>query len=248
MLSVERIKSFLMDSLNLPDPIDYPEHRSHFERWLKRWQRLFTFKAEVEVQVTNEGGSEDSYAKWETIQIPREQLKRFVPKVQAALRRIWYEKDLRQRDWYFYRLRDEYHRMIVGAENPHLIDLTDGNAVNQLLELARVSQPRRDDSSQRARFFDTWAAGTDLLEDVPRICPFEAAVYWLQVNQKLMVYCEGPMCPAPYFFRTEKGQKFCSPECANPARRQSKLRWWNESPNSPKNLPKPKPTRKLSRE
>ena len=119
--------------------------------------------------------------------------------------------------------------MIVRTENPDLIDFADIDAVERLLELGRIYQVRGDDPSQRARFFETWAAGTDLLEDVPRISPFEAAVYWLQINQKLMVYCEGPVCPAPYFFRAEKGQKYCSPECADPARREAKLKWWNEN-------------------
>lgn len=232
IMSVRDIKNFLMDCLNLPDPISRPAHRPHFERWLKRWQRLFTLRSESE-----NGG-------WESKPIAREQLERFAPKVWSALRRIWYEKDPRQRDWYFYRLRDEYHHMIVRAENPNLIDLTDRNAVNRLLDLERQSHARGGDATQRRRFFETWAVGTHLLEEVPTICPFEAAVYWLQVHQRLMVYCEGPVCPAPYFFRIEKGQKFCSPDCAGPARREAKLRWWNQSPNSPKNRAKKKAVRR----
>lgn len=124
--------------------------------------------------------------------------------------------------------------MTARAENPQLLDITDRNAVNRLLQLERESHARRDDAGQRERFFETWV-GTDLFEDVPRVCPFEAALYWLQNNQRLMLCCGGPTCAAPYFLRTEKGQKFCSPECADPARREAKLRWWNESPNSPKN-------------
>jgi len=49
-------------------------------------------------------------------------------------------------------------------------------------------------------YFFERIAGADLYEGVPRVCPFEAAVYWLQENQRLMVYCEGPDCAAPYFF------------------------------------------------
>lgn len=217
VLSVSDVRNLLMDCLNLPNPIDYPEHRPQFERWLKKWQRLFTFRGETE----------DGERR--TMQVPRDQLERFAPKVRTALRRIWHEKDARQRDWYFYRIRDEYHRMVVRAENPHLIDIADPSAANRLFALDRESQARRDDPAQRSRFFEDCAAGTELLEDVPRICPFEAAVYWLQVNQKLMVYCAGPMCAAPYFFRSEKGQRYCSPECADPARKEAKLKWWNEN-------------------
>jgi hypothetical protein len=45
------------------------------------------------------------------------------------------------------------------------------------------------------------------LQEVPRISPFEAAVYWLQINQKLMAYCEGPVCPASYFFQNRERAK-----------------------------------------
>jgi hypothetical protein len=227
VLSVDEVKIFLMECANLPDPIGYPANRPRFDRWLRKWQRFFTFQSE----------SEDG--KWRTMEIPKEQLELFVPKVQIALWRIWVEQDARQRDWYFYRLRDEYHRMVVRAENPYLLNITDRDAVNHLLQLIRTSRDRGDNPPQRARFFET-AMGTDLFGDVPRICPFEAALYWLQINQRLMLRCGGSDCAAPYFFRTEKGQKFCSPECADPARREAKLRWWNQSPNSPKNQPRTK--------
>ncbi len=157
-----------------------------------------------------------------------EQLERFAPYVRTALRRVWHEKDTRQRDWYLCRLRDEHHRMIVRAENLDLLSLTDIDAINRLRQLDRTSRARKDDPSQRMYFFERMA-GADLYEGVPRVCPFEAAVYWLQNNQRLMVYCEGPECAAPYFLRAEKGQTYCSTECANIARRAAKLKWWNEN-------------------
>ncbi len=225
-----------MECVNLPDTLatiipvrntpyaNWSDDSPQLDRWLRKWQRLFTFR------------SEGDDGKGHTMEIPREQLERFVPKVRTALRRIWTEQDVRQRDWYFYRLRDAYSHMIVRAENPYLLDVTDVQGVEKLEQTSRA---RGDNPEQKARFFETWT-GADLLEDVPRICPFEAALYWLQANQRLMLRCGGAMCAAPYFFRTEKGQKFCSPECADPARREAKLRWWNESPNSPKNQAKRK--------
>ena len=112
ILTVAEIKAFLMDCANLPNPIDYPDHRPHFERWLKRWQRLFRYKAEVEVQVDAEDRTEDSYAKWEPVQVPREQLELFAPIVRTTLCRVWGERDARQRDWYCYRLRDAHRQMV----------------------------------------------------------------------------------------------------------------------------------------
>lgn len=217
-LSVEEARTFLIECANLPDA----DHQQRFNRWLVRWQHFFNFQTKVE------DGT------WRHRNIEKEQLVHFVPKVQQGLWRIWREQDSRQRDWYLFRLRDDYHRMIIRAENPDLFDPTASNAVSLLKLLERVSRDRGDNSHQRARLIER-EMGSDLLQYVPKICPFEAALYWLQVNQRLMLCCPGPNCAAPYFFRSEKGQKFCSQQCADDSRRETKLRWWNESPNSPKN-------------
>jgi len=170
-------------------PYAHLDEVPHFDRWLRKWHRLFTFQTEGEDR------------KWHPMEIPREQLEAFVPKVRIALCRVWIERDARQRDWYFYRLRDTYHRMIVRAENPYLLDFSE-DGVKQFEELSRA---RRDNPRQKARLLEEMT-GEDLLEYAPRVCPFEAAVYWLQVNQRLMLNCAGPICPAPYFFRTERGR------------------------------------------
>lgn len=221
-----------MDCVNLPDymhgaPYADADEGTQFNRWLRKWQRLFTFQTE----------GEDG--KWHPMEIPREQLEAFAPKVRIALCRVWLEQDARQRDWYFYRLRDTYHRMIVRAENPYLVDFSEVG-VKQFEELSRA---RRDNPRQKARLLEEMT-GEYLFEYAPRVCPFEAAVYWLQVNQRLMLNCPGPICPAPYFFRMEKGQKYCSDECADPARREAKLRYWHNTPTSPKNRPKGQPKKK----
>jgi hypothetical protein len=59
--------------------------------------------------------------------------------------------------------------------------------------------------------------------------PLEALVYYFRRNSERALHCPNPECPAPYFFRQQKGQKFCSEECANSSRRESKRRWWNEN-------------------
>jgi len=216
ILPVAQVQNFVLDSVNLPWAIDYPGYRPHFERWLRRWSSLFSFK------------TEDDQGKLRINEIPKDRLAGFALHLGVILRRIWSERDGRQRDWYFYRLRDSFHQMIVRLENPHLIEIGDRDIVANLIQLERLSHERGDNSSQRARVFQN-ATGAHLLEDVPKLCPFEASIYWLQLNQRLMLYCEGPTCPAPYFLRTEKGQKFCKPECANPARREAKRRWWHEN-------------------
>ncbi len=43
---------------------------------------------------------------------------------------------------------------------------------------------------------------------------------------ELTHYCDNPYCSAPFFIANKTNQKYCSPECAGPARRESKRRWW----------------------
>jgi hypothetical protein len=59
--------------------------------------------------------------------------------------------------------------------------------------------------------------------------PLEAVFHYLWRNVKHALRCGNPECQIPYFFATKKSQKYCSYECAEPARRASKLRWWNEN-------------------
>jgi hypothetical protein len=203
VMAAAEVRTFLVECANLPTPIDYPEHRPRFERWLKKWARMFAFRGE------------DTNGKRETKEAPTEHLELFAPIVRATLRRLWHEQDQRQRDWYCYRLRDAHRQMVRHLEG-------------------------WDERPTWGRS-DTVKRLTDYaLQDVPRVCAFEAALYWLQLNQSQMLVCADPSCPAPYFFRAEKRQRYCSPECADAPRRASKLRWWNESPNSPKHRAKSK--------
>ena len=57
--------------------------------------------------------------------------------------------------------------------------------------------------------------------------PLEAVFHYLGQHMEHALHCANPECPAPYFFATKKSQQYCSPECAEPARRASKLKWWN---------------------
>jgi hypothetical protein len=40
-------------------------------------------------------------------------------------------------------------------------------------------------------------------------------------------FCENAECPAPYFFAFRRSRKYCSEDCAAPAQREFKRRWWN---------------------
>jgi hypothetical protein len=218
-MSIADIKAFLTHTANLPWALTYPDHRWGLEYWLKRWQKLFTYRKEVVPQY--DGPSLDAVLNGDaeviresppsrilvkaTAQVPSEQLELFAELVRTTLRRLWVEKDNRQRDWYCYRLRDVHRQMVRHLEGWEERPIWGGS--------------------------DTPVRLTDYaLQEVPRVSPFEAAICWLQFNYRLMLHCANPLCDTPYFLRPEKSkrQDYCSPECADPARKAAKLKWWNE--------------------
>jgi len=44
-----------------------------------------------------------------------------------------------------------------------------------------------------------------------------------------LAVCRNLECPAPYFIASRKDQRYCSQECAWPAKRAAKLKWWHEN-------------------
>ena len=184
----ERFERFLLDTVNLPNPIDYGEEgKLGFARWCNLWGNKMTYRA-------NDGRKSIA---------PREDLATLAPVVRTTLRRMWSEADTRQRDWYCFRLRDVYSLMVRHLEGwqPDVRwDLRKGR-VAQLTDYA--------------------------VQDAPALSFFEESIVWAQGLSKRMLTCANPDCSLPYFFRTDKGkgQKY-RPECANAARRASKLKWW----------------------
>jgi hypothetical protein len=44
-----------------------------------------------------------------------------------------------------------------------------------------------------------------------------------------MGMCRNPDCPSRYFIASRKNQRYCSPDCASPAKKEAKLKWWREN-------------------
>jgi hypothetical protein len=151
--------------------------------------------------------------------------------VATLLRDGWSTSDPRHREWCFIRTRLAYH-VEMERLNDAVRELMAGRSeVREVRD--GVVQPRRSippiilDSRQDMHF--AFLTGLLLLPEVP-LTPFEAAMFHLQT--KLVDKprrCPNATCPAPYFFATKKGQKFCSTVCAEPAQRESKRKWWNEN-------------------
>lgn len=45
-------------------------------------------------------------------------------------------------------------------------------------------------------------------------------------------FCRNPACANPYFIAKRKDQRYCSPECAQPAKKEAKLKWWHRNRGS----------------
>ena len=58
--------------------------------------------------------------------------------------------------------------------------------------------------------------------------PAHIAYGCLLMGERLR-FCRNPQCGAPYFIRLKRGQKYCSNECAWPAKKESKRKWWHDN-------------------
>jgi hypothetical protein len=120
-----------------------------------------------------------------------------------VLRRAWDTRDERDREWLCFKFRQTS------------------------AELALFH-----DFKERMRKGDDLAAEdrkADLRDFAPPINPVEAAIFHFQHQAKRALHCPNPDCPAPYFFASRKGQKYCSEKCAEPAQRAAKRNWWQQN-------------------
>jgi len=66
--------------------------------------------------------------------------------------------------------------------------------------------------------------------DLPIPCvqteALDQALVHMQKNLKRTRICQNKACTTPYFFALRSTAKYCNPECALPAQRESKRKWW----------------------
>jgi hypothetical protein len=63
-------------------------------------------------------------------------------------------------------------------------------------------------------------------DPLPKSSKFECAIRYLVEKGKLARVCANEECPARYFFASRQTQRYCSPKCAGPGKRDAKRRWW----------------------
>jgi hypothetical protein len=73
-----------------------------------------------------------------------------------------------------------------------------------------------------------WRSGEKQIRANPRSLP--AVLAWACVfHANHLFICRNIDCPAPYFIASRRDQKFCTEECASPAKKAAKLRWWHKN-------------------
>jgi hypothetical protein len=129
-------------------------------------------------------------------------------------RKAWTAADERSAEWYLFRLRHLHWETVRRVRH------VQGAAKSQkMLEPEARTIPSTLDEAMRV-----------IAQcEPPPATEIEAAAFYLQKNLNHALYCPDAECPAPYFFSKKKGQLYCSPACALPARRESKRRWWSQN-------------------
>jgi predicted nucleic acid-binding Zn ribbon protein len=115
------------------------------------------------------------------------------------IRLAWDAQDRRHRDWYLFLLRLNFQHNVV---------------IRDTMAKTEPADPFR----LEARF-----------KAIPALTPFEAAIVHFQnAVADRAKHCSSPVCGDPYFIAVKRWQKFCSEQCAGPANRESKRKWWQE--------------------
>jgi len=76
---------------------------------------------------------------------------------------------------------------------------------------------------QRAQTELALEAGRDV-----QFTPFLGVLLYALKHSHLLRFCANPTCKEPFFVARRGSQIYCGSECAKPAQKEAKLKWWNE--------------------
>ena len=161
--------------------------------------------------------------------------------IRHLLREAWKSYDPRQKEWIAFVLRN-FHAQVTRSRQAFEKD--GGKKAVQEFHTVRATQDdwltleKLDQSSLAKRLYHVGDSklAREAREEatLPAFTKFEETFFHLQRNLHRALICQNPECPAPYFFRSKIGQKFCSEECSLNALLASKRKWWTENRGKPK--------------
>jgi hypothetical protein len=123
-----------------------------------------------------------------------------ISRIRLCVQRVWDAPNAWEREWWVFMTRYLYERE---------------------RQKARITGVFHFLEEGKARQF-----ASALIPRVPDPSAFEAALFHASLNATKLLHCLNPGCPAPYFLRSRKGQRYCSEACAIPSRKASKRLWW----------------------
>lgn len=131
-----------------------------------------------------------------------------------SLRKAWKTSDVREREWYLFRFRENYHQVCIHQ-------LYGGHA-------AFVDKLGKADNG--LTYWKTRMEMAERMDSAPNATFLEAAAYHFQRISHRARHCANPGCGIqPYFLAEKPRQRYCSEVCAAPGLRESKRRWWNQN-------------------
>jgi hypothetical protein len=129
------------------------------------------------------------------------------------LRTAWDAPDRRAREWHVFQLRRKFSEWSL---EPFVL-FTDPDFKKKM----GFDDPHRPDKLGQP---------IDLSEQPPADTALEAVMFYFQTTiGDRAKHCGNTDCPAPYFIAEKRWQKYCSEDCAGPANREAKRKWWHEN-------------------
>jgi hypothetical protein len=128
-------------------------------------------------------------------------LRDVIGKIRIFLQAAWKATNMRERDWWLFKARQEYSSAILG---------TLPMSQYKMLEIPGAGPHRVGDLRWR------------MLSAIPPQTAFDRAVVYAQ----RMSYCEGPNCEEPFFLRGPKRERYCL-DCKREARLRTRKKYWN---------------------
>lgn len=86
----------------------------------------------------------------------------------------------------------------------------------------------KDIHLNRPQWHVFWDKKGCVLSPAPLSLP-SALVHAVMVFNRRLLYCRNKKCKAPYFIASKSDGLYCSPECAAPAKRAAKRKWWRHN-------------------
>ncbi len=178
-----------------------------------------------------------------------------VEQIRELLRRVWETTSRRDREWAIFVIRTTHDRFLHSAASSSLnfdscvegtIRFEKDPATGEVKAYPGEEpivpfdplESRRDARRKRLRNYLrrpsdlgevqlTFDLGADVR--APQMSTFERMMYHFQRHENHALRCAYPECGTPFFFAQRKGQRYCSPDCSDDAKREQNRRWWREN-------------------